>query len=122
MDGDVKNAQNEMLLGGNVRLPLADRNKVTLVGQVGAAIGYTGDDPQGADNNTSTLQAAVDYGVSVEYWYSAHWCLSFTARNAFLQYRTTTTETPVTDDNVDSSTDFGVIWDPAVDAALHLFF
>ncbi len=120
MDGDIKNAQNELLLGTNVRLPLKSRGKVDLIATAGAAIGVDGNDPDGDDNNTSTTTFGVDYGLGVEYWYNANWCLSFTAKNPFLNYRSVSQE--VSDNLTTSSVDVGAIWTPTTELALHLFY
>lgn len=119
-DDDIKNAQNEVVLGSNVRLPLASRGKVDLIAQVGAGLSYFGNDPDGDDNNSSTLAFAIDYGLGVEYWINHNWVLSFTARNPFVNYVSRSVE--VSDDFTETDTDIGLIWDPGMDAALHLFF
>lgn len=119
-DGDFKNAQNEFAVGSNVRLPLASRGKVDLIAQVGAGLSFYGNDPDGDDNNDSTLAFAVDYGLGVEYWINHNWCVSFTARNPFLNYESRSQEAD--SDVTETDTDFGIIWDPGVDAALHLFY
>jgi hypothetical protein len=120
MDGDVKNAQNEFFLGSNVRLPLMSRGKVDLVGQAGGSLGVFINDPDGDDNNTTTTSFLIDYGLSVEYWVNTNWALSFTARNRFLRYEKISQQ--VSDNLTATNTDVGLIWDPVVDLAVHLFY
>jgi hypothetical protein len=119
-DGDIENAQNEFFIGANARLPLKSRGKVDLVGQVGGGVGVFVSDPEGNDNNTTTTNFAIDYGLSLEYWYNPNWVLSFTARNQFVRYQGTSQQSTSTLDA--SDTDIGIIWDPVVEAAFHLFF
>jgi hypothetical protein len=120
MDGDTKNAQNEFFVGSNVRLPIMSRGKVDVVGQVGGTLGVFVNDPDGDDNNTTTTSFLIDYGLSLEYWYSANWALSFTAENRFLRYENIGQQ--VSDDLTATNTDIGVIWDPTVALGLHLFY
>jgi hypothetical protein len=120
MDGDFKNAQNEFIVGTNVRLPLKSRGKVDLVAQIGGGLGVTVNDPDGDDNNTTVTTLGIDYGLSVEYWFNQNWNLSFTARNQFIQYESIGQQS--SSDLDQSNTDIGIIWDPVVDLSLHLFF
>lgn len=120
MDGDVKNGQNEFAVGSNLRLPLAGRGKVDFIAQIGAGLNYIGDDPDGDDNNSGNFRFAIDYGLGVEYWVNHNWCISFTARNPFLSYESRTQE--VSSDVTETDTEIGIIWDPGIDAALHLFY
>lgn len=120
-DGDVKNAQNQLTVGTNVRLPLLGRGKVDFVGQIGAGIGINIDDPDGGDNNTTNFQAAIDWGISAEYWWNHNWVLSLTGRNPFLSYVSQTIESPV-DDSTTSTTSIGAVWQPQVEVAIHLFY
>ena len=119
-DGDIKNAQNEFIVGTNARLPLKSRGKVDLVGQVGGGLGIAINDPEGDDNNTTTTTFAIDYGLSLEYWYNSNWVLSFTARNQFVRYVGTSQQS--SSDFDASDTDIGIIWDPITEAAVHLFW
>ena len=120
MNGDFKNAQNELMLGSNVRIPYKSRGKVDLVIHGGAGIGIFSNDPDGDDNNNSITRFALDYGLSLEYWYSANWCMSLTARNPFLTYESRDFE--ISGDATETDTDIGIIWDPTVDLGIHLFF
>lgn len=120
MNGDIKNAQNELELGTNVRLPLKSRGKVDLIATAGAFLGVNTNDPDGDDNNSTSTAFGIDYGLGVEYWYNANWCLSFTAKNPFVAYQSTSQE--VDNDFTVSAIDVGAIWDPGVELALHLFY
>ncbi len=120
MDGDTKNAQNEFILGSNVRFPLKSRGKVDLVAVGGASLGFETDDPDGDDNNTTITSFGLDYGLGLEYWYSSNWCLSFTARNPFVSYVGTSFE--ISDDAATSNVDVGLIWNPMTELSLHLFY
>ncbi len=120
MDGDFKNAQNEFIIGSNVRIPLKSRGKVDLVGVVGGGLGVFINDPDGDDNNTTITTFTVDYGLSLEYWVNNNWNMSFNARNQFVRYQGTSQQQ--SDDLAQSDTDIGVIWDPVVELALHLYF
>lgn len=121
MDGDVKNAQNDVFLGSNIRVPFAGRGPVDFVGVAGAVLGYSINDPDGGDNNTSTFSLDLNWGVSAEYWYSNHWCFSLTAVNPFISYVSVTQETAA-NDNTESQTSVGLNWNPGLQAAFHLFY
>jgi len=118
--GNVKNAQNELFVGTNIRKPLKSRGKVDLLAVVGAEAGTITDDPDGGSNNTTTTEVHLSYGLSVEYWYSSNWCISFTARNPLINYTTTSQE--VSNDLDTSDIDVGAIWDPTTDLSVHLFY
>ena len=119
---DSKNAQNQLVLGSNVRMPIKRRGKVTLVGQAGAAIAFDQNDPDGGDNNNTNLLFTLDWGVGLEWWFNPQWCLSVTGRNPFFSYSSATQENGEgVDDTNNSNTNFGVIWDPGFDIAVHLF-
>jgi len=120
MNDDIKNAQNELLLGSTVRIPLKQRGKVDLVAVVGAAIGLNNNDPDGDNNNDTTTSFAVDYGLSAEYWYNANWCVSLTARNPFVNYASTSQE--ASSDLTTKNIDVGAIWNPLTELSLHLFY
>lgn len=120
LDGDEKDAQNELLLGTNVRLPLKSRGKVDLIATVGGSLGFNTNDPDGDDNNSTTTSLGIDYGLGVEYWYNANWCLSFTARNPFVNYQSTSFE--ISGDATTSNIDVGAIWTPLTELSLHLFY
>tara|TARA_R110002096_G_scaffold299503_1_gene493905 strand:- start:3726 stop:4232 length:507 start_codon:yes stop_codon:yes gene_type:complete len=120
-DGDFKDAQNELLLGTNVRFPLKSRGKVDLIATFGGFVGFNTNDPDGDDNNTTTTQLGIDYGLGVEYWYNANWCLSFTARNPFVNYSGTSFEDN-NDNLATSNIDVGAIWNPLTELSLHLFY
>jgi hypothetical protein len=120
MDGDFKNAQNEFIVGTNARLPLKSRGKVDLIAQIGGGLGVAVNDPDGDDNNTTVTTLEIEYGLSVEYWFNQNWTLSFTARNRFVRYESTGQQS--SSDLDSSNTDIGLIWDPVVDLALHLYF
>ena len=119
-DGDFKDAQNELLLGTNVRFPLKSRGKVDLIATAGGFLGLDTSDPDGDDNNSTTTSLGIDYGLGVNYWYNANWCLSFTARNPFVSYSSTSQE--ASDDLTTSNIDVGAIWNPLTELSLHLFY
>jgi hypothetical protein len=121
MDGDIKNAQNDVILGADVRLPLAGRGPVDFVGVAGATLAASITDPDGSDNNTTVSGIALDWGVSAEYWYSQHWCFALTAKNPFISYAATTQETPAGDQDSDNKA-IGLNWNPSLEATIHLFY
>ena len=118
--GDTKDAQNEFIVGSEVRYPLKSRGKVDLVAVGLAALAIQGSDPDGDDNNSTLTGFQVGYGLSVEYWYNANWRLSFTATNPFFLLNSRSFE--VSDDLTTTDIDVGLIWDPNTSAAIHLFF
>ncbi len=118
--GDTKNAQNEFVVGSEVRYPLKSRGKVDLIAVGTAALAIQGSDPDGDDNNNTLTGFQVGYGLSVEYWYNANWRLSFTATNPFFLLNSNSFE--VSDDLTTTDIDVGLIWDPNTSAAIHLFF
>jgi len=120
LNGDVKNAQNEVSLAAAVRIPLKSRDKIDLVGIGIGQLAWSQNDPDGKDNNSSAKVFALQYGVGMDYWVTNHWCLSFNVSNPFLSYQTTSQEISSDADTADLS--LGLIWAPQTTAALHLFF
>lgn len=118
--GDAKNAQNEFIVGSEVRYPLKSRGKVDLVAVGNASLGVLGNDPDMDDNNSTLTGFSVGYGLSVEYWYNSNWRLSFTATNPLFALSSLSQE--VSDDLTATDIDVGLIWDPDTNLALHLFF
>ncbi len=119
-DGDIKNAQNEVLLGSNVRLPLKSRGKVDLVGIGTGLVSFQQNDPDGDDNNNSITRFALAYGVGVNYWYNSNWCISFDATNPLFSFESRSQE--VSSDATETDINIGAIWDPTTSLSVHLFY
>jgi len=76
----------------------------------------------GADNTIKTTAIGPGWGIGITYWYSRHWCLSFSAGNPLVQFSQTAREQPAPlDETKTSTTAFAAIFDSTVAIMIHLF-
>ncbi len=96
------------------------RTGLSLIGAAG--VGFASDNPDGDDNNTSTLSFALSWGVGLDLWLWKDWGLSLTMTNPFFSYSSTTQQMGGGDIK-NSSTFFGLVWDDtAVRFMIHAYF
>ncbi len=117
-----KDSSTELTLSTAVRLPIVRHGKVEL--EILASVGLTtqSDNPDGADNTTKTTAIGLGWGIGITYWYSRHWCLSFSAGNPLVTFTQVAREQPAPlMETKTSTTAFGAIFDPTVAIMIHLF-
>jgi hypothetical protein len=115
---------SELDLALFARFPLRSRGRVdfVLVGALG--FGVTTTNPEGPDNDTRTQGFGAAWGIGLDYWFGPHWQLSFTATNPLLSMVKSTREIATVPpmEVTDSTTTFGVVFDPDVMLMLHLYY
>lgn len=111
----------ELGLGVNVRLPLRSHRKVDFVLIGSAAVSTVTDNPEGDDNDQTTTVFGLGYGIGLDYWINPHWNLSMSASNPIVTSASSSRETgPGGPEIEQSTTTFGLIFDPTVSLMLHL--
>jgi hypothetical protein len=121
--GDVKtdNDQVDIMFAAHARLPVFSAGKVDFVLLGGAGIGYHKDAPDGDENDTTTENVFLDWGLGLDYWPKPRWCLSASATNPLVSL-TRTRQEMLGDDRKDTSAAIGLVFDPVIYAMLHMFF
>jgi hypothetical protein len=112
----------DLALAAVVRIPhrIHDRVDLELVGAAG--VGLHTDDPMGDNNNTTTSDVRVSWGLGLEYWLTGHWSVSLTATNPLLDAQHSSTQQGAgLPDHTTGTTSFGLIWDPNVVLMTHLY-
>jgi hypothetical protein len=120
--GETDNGQFELSAGTNLRYPRQIHGPVDFLLVGGAGVGITSTDPDGPDNDSTTMAVGLSWGIGLEYWHNTHWSLSLTATNPFVVYSRTSQEQGPGMDAVSSSSLIGVIWEPNVVLMGHLYF
>jgi hypothetical protein len=113
-----KDSTTELTLGALARIPMIRRGKIELELLAGAGFGTVKNNPDGDDNNTTTSSINFNWGIAVSYWYSAHWNLTFSARNPLLSFAKTEREMTMSET---STTTVAAEWAPIVSVMLHLY-
>lgn len=113
--------QSELTVASLVRYPLQVRNRVDFEAIGTAAISRQTNDPDGNDNNRTTTIANVGYGVGLAYWVTRHWNVSLTATNPLIAYTRSRQEMAINTANTNTTTTFGLVFDPTVALMLHLY-
>jgi hypothetical protein len=119
--GETSNSFSTLAVGANVRLPLASRGRGDFMLVGGAAAALSKNNPEGADNSVTTTSLALTWGVGIDYWLSRSFSISMTATNPVIAHTSTSFEA-AGDDPSNSTTGLGVVFDPALDVMLHLYF
>ncbi|HTL33308.1 MAG TPA: hypothetical protein VL326_09295 [Kofleriaceae bacterium] len=103
------------------RLPLIQRGKADFEGL--AKVGFTNDkdNPDGDFNTTTTNIFGIGWGLAVGYWFSPHWQLSFNVTNDLIDYTSKKTQAGPGMSTKQTSTEIGLIFNPAVFFMLHLY-
>jgi hypothetical protein len=120
-DDETKDGTIDFLVGTEVRIPMAARDRVDLVLVGGAQLAYAKDDPDGDNSSTTTPGFALTYGLGMDYWIGRSWTIGWTARNPILAYSHTSNE-QAGDDPSSSTVAAGLVWNPGIDVTLHLYF
>ncbi|MBI2894569.1 MAG: hypothetical protein HYY06_13535 [Deltaproteobacteria bacterium] len=115
-----EDSTTQLGVGANFRIPVKGHGPVDFVLVAGGKVETVWTDPDGADDDTETNTISIIWGLAVEYWFGQHVAVSLTATNPFASY-TQVWEEQEGDDITESSSAFGVIFDPNVALMLHLF-
>lgn len=116
----TSDSASEVGLGTNVRIPVVGHGPVDLVLVAGARFDFSSSDPDGSDNESSTVATSLLWGLGLEYWLGRHGVLSLTALNPIVSY-SSTTEAQFDGDATQSSWSAGAIFNPNVLLLAHLF-
>lgn len=112
--------QTELSVGSLVRYPFTAHRKVDLELVGSAALSNRVLDLDGDNNNRSTTTIGIGYGVALAYWFTPHWNVSLTATNPLVSY-TRIRQEAATVVTVNSTTTFGLVFDPQIALMLHLY-
>lgn len=118
---ETKDAMNTVSLATTMRYPLIQRGPFDFIFAGGLGLGFSSQDPDGADNNSSYTSISLTWGIAIDYWLSQHWCFSLSAYNPFISYTSQEQELG-TMSATQSQTEIGAIFDPTIVALLHLFY
>lgn len=119
---DASDSAFVLAAGTELRYQMWARGRVGLSLVGAAALTFVNNNPEGDDNNTSSLSFGLSWGVGLDLWLWRNWGLSFTMTNPFFSYTSTTEQTPAGDIK-NNSTFFGLVWDDtAVRFMLHAYF
>lgn len=119
---DSESSTSEAGVAAEVRYPLGTRGPLDLVALGAASLDYTSQDPDGANNDRSTVAIGVSWGFAIEYWVTRRWALSLNASNPLLMVVSTTEEEVGAPDSKSSTVSVGAIFDPNVVVMVHLFY
>ncbi len=115
-----KDSTTQLSIAALARIPVVRHGKVELEILAGAGFGTTKNNPDGADNDTTTSNLGFSWGLAVSYWINRHWNLTFSARNNLLSIVKTTREMAAGDVET-STTTFEAEFAPVVSAMIHLY-
>ena len=111
---------SEVGLGTNVRIPVIAHGPVDFLIVAGARIDLARSNPDGPDNETSTLGTSVLWGLGLEYWLGRHGVIGLTATNPLVSY-TTNTQNQFDGEVTTSNWSAGAIFRPDVFLLAHMF-
>lgn len=115
-------AARDLTIGTLLRYPLVQRGKYDLLLLGAAFASAQSNDPDGADNKTSTTSLSLGWGLAVDWWISDHWDLSFSATNPiFALSKTSQDQAPPAGDISTTTTSIGAIWNPTISVMIHLY-
>ena len=117
----IDTKHSELGLGTVLRYPLATRGRADLELLGTIRIDNLKDNPDGADDETSTTNATVAYGIAVTSWITKHWQISLSSSNPILAFARTRQEMGPMNVLVQSSTTLGAIFNPTVILMVHLY-
>lgn len=121
-DGDsTSDSASEVGLGTNVRIPVVGHGPVDLLIVAGARFDLASSNPDGDDNESSTVGTSLLWGLGLEYWLSRHGVISLTATNPLVSYLSTTEAQFDGEEVTQSSWSAGAIFRPDVMLLAHLF-
>jgi hypothetical protein len=110
-----------LTIGTLVRFPLIKRGRADFEIIGDTALAVVKDNPDGDNNDVTNTTFSIGWGIGIGYWLSTHWQLSFTATNPLIAFTSTDTEVGAGMDQKTSSTQVGVVYDPAVTLMIHLY-
>lgn len=116
---DTTSSQFELGVGALARQPMIKHGKFDfeLVGSL--AVDSTTNNPDGDNNNTTTTIFSLGWGIGIEYWLARHWQLSLTATNPLLAIQHESAEGNPSPSQ--TTTSFGIVFDPTVAMMVHVY-
>jgi len=120
--GESSSSGMNIGVGAMARHPLHSRGRVDFVAVGGLRLERTSSDPDGDDNNSSTMEANLLWGLGLDYWVNPNWLISLTGINSLVAYEKTTTELGPSAESSMSTSGFGIVFDPTVLAMVHVHF
>lgn len=117
---DTSEHASHVGLGTNARIPVVGHGPIDFLIVAGARVDFTSADPDGADNDSSTVATSLLWGLGLEYWIGRQGALSITALNPLVSY-SSTTEAQFDGDVTQSTWSAGAIFQPEVLLLAHLF-
>lgn len=118
---ETETEQNDLAIATQVRFPVAMRNYVDLVLLGSAGVAVSKQNPDGADNDTTTTALGASWGLGLDFWVKPRWVISASATNPLFSLSKTTQESPAGDTET-TDLSFGATFRPAFRLMLHMFF
>jgi hypothetical protein len=120
--GDEREASVDAVsIGATVRIPAARRGRGDLLVIARAQLDHVSQSQDDEDDLT-TSEVSLAWGLAIDYWITPSFSLSATATNPAMLYSDRAAPTFEDPDATQEDTVFGAIWDPVIDAMLHLYW
>ena len=116
----VDDKTTQLALGTLIRYPLVGHGRVDLELLGALNIDNVNDNPDGMDDETTTTNVTVNYGLGVTTWINRHVALSMSAINPLVTFAKVRQENGPMNVLVTSTTSFGAIFDPTVIMTVHV--
>lgn len=111
----------QIAAGALIRKPLVERGRVDLEVLGAVNLSNVTDNPDMEDNNTTTTQLDLAYGLAVNTWINRHLQISMSALNPIVSYTRVREEQGPDNVVVTSNRTIGAIFDPTVILMIHLY-
>jgi hypothetical protein len=111
----------DLVLAALLRVPVIKQGHINLEFLGAAGVEQHKNDPDGPDNTNSTSTVFLGWGVGISYWLSRHWQLSASAENPFVTRTSTSMDIGAGMQSTNTTTKFGVVFDPTVTFMIHLY-
>ena len=118
---DNTDSTSQFLLEAVGRLPVVEHGRYELELIGGAVFDVTKQNPMGDNNDTTTTQIGLVWGLGVGAWLSPHWQLSFDIGNPLITYASTKQENGPDASTTNSTTNIGIVFEPRVAVMIHLY-
>ena len=119
----AKDKTNTIKVGALARYPLKGRGRVDFVLLGGAFVSNeTHSPPMSMNQDTTTTDFSLVYGLACEFWISQHWQISLNALNELVNVHKVDEQMGTGTETVTTTSTYGAIYDPTVSALLHLYY
>lgn len=119
--GDSDSSELGVLGAANLRMSRQIRGKVDFILLGGAGLGFTSNNPDGPDNNSSSLLLDLHWGIGLEYWVRSQFCLSLTGSNPLFTFERENQENGPGMETTSTTNTVGIVFAPNVVLMAHLF-